>query len=421
MAPHGLSRQVWSWTFYDWASSAFATTVMAGFFPVFFKEFWSTGADVTLSTLRLGTASSAASLTVALVSPVLGAVADGSAARRVFLLWFAGLGIAATASLSLVPGGAWLVAAAVYVVAIVGFSGANVFYDSLLVVVAPPGRSDFVSALGFAVGYLGGGVLFALNVAMTMWPSVFGLASAADAVRLSFLTVAAWWTAFSLPLALYVREGEMLGAATGMAARVGEGLRELAETLRRARELRTVLLFLVAYWLYIDGVHTVVRMAVDYGLALGFPSRTLVAALLITQFVGFPAALLFGKLGERAGPRRGILIGVAVYVGVALWGYRMQSVWEFYVLAGAVGMVQGGVQSLSRSFYARLIPRDRPAQFFGFYNLMGRFAAVLGPLLIGGVSYATGNPRLSILAIIVLFVAGAALLTRVQQPSEVAD
>jgi UMF1 family MFS transporter len=418
MAFRGLSRQVWAWAWYDWASSAFATTVMAGFFPVFFKEFWSTGADVSLSTLRLGTASSAASLTVALLAPVLGAIADGSAARRVFLLWFAGLGIAATASLFLVPGGAWLAAAVVYVVAIVGFSGANVFYDSLLVTVAPPGRSDFVSALGFSVGYLGGGVLFALNVAMTLWPSVFGLASAADAVRVSFLTVAAWWTAFSLPLVLHVREGEPPAARAGIAVRVGEGLRELADTFRRARELRTILLFLAAYWLYIDGVHTIVRMAVDYGLALGFPSNTLIVALLITQFVGFPAALFFGKIGERAGPRRGILVGIAVYVGVALWGYRMQSVWEFYVLAGTVGLVQGGVQSLSRSYYARLIPRDRPAQFFGFYNLMGRFAAVLGPLIMGGVSYATGNPRLSILAIIVLFIAGAALLTRVRTPAE---
>jgi UMF1 family MFS transporter len=418
LAPGGLNRQAWSWALYDWASSAFATTVMAGFFPVFFKEFWSVGADVSLSTLRLGTASSAASLTVALLAPVLGAIADGSAARRVFLLWFAGLGIAATASLFLVPGGAWLAAAAVYVVAIVGFSGANVFYDSLLVTVAPPGRSDFVSALGFAVGYLGGGVLFALNVAMTLWPSAFGLAGAADAVRVSFLTVAAWWTAFSLPLALFVREGEVVAATAGTVARVREGLRELAATFRHARELRTVLLFLVAYWLYIDGVHTMVRMAVDYGLALGFPSKTLVAALLITQFVGFPAALVFGKLGERFGPRRGILVGIAVYVGVTLWGYRMQSVWEFYVLAGAVGLVQGGVQSLSRSYYARLIPRARAAQFFGFYNLMGRFAAVLGPMLMGGVSYATGNPRLSILAIIVLFLAGAALLTRVHTPGD---
>jgi UMF1 family MFS transporter len=235
-------------------------------------------------------------------------------------------------------------------------------------------------------------------------------------VRFSFLSVAAWWTAFSLPLALYVREGAPQSAAFGAVDRVREGLRELADTLGRARELRPVLLFLIAYWLYIDGVHTIVRMAVDYGLALGFASNSLIVALLVTQFVGFPAALVFGKYGERAGPKRGVLIGIAVYVGVTVWGYRMESAWEFYVLAGTVGLVQGGVQSLSRSLYARLIPRDRSGQFYGFYNLMGRFAAVLGPLIMGGVSYATGNPRLSILAIIVLFAAGAALLARVRIP-----
>jgi UMF1 family MFS transporter len=396
---------------YDWASSAFATTVMAGFFPMFFKQFWCAGVEVTTSTLRLGVASSAASLIVAVLAPVLGAVADGSAARRAFLLWFAGVGLAATGALYFVPQARWLLAAVVYVVAILGFSGANVFYDSLLVFVAPPGRRDFVSAFGFALGYLGGGVLFAVNVLMTLYPSAFGLSGPGEAVRVSFLTVSLWWLAFSIPIARYVSEGGAPGAAGG---RVREGLVELRATFRRVRELRTVWMFLIAYWLYIDGVHTIVRMAVDYGLALGFPSNSLIVALLITQFVGFPAALMFGRLGEKAGARTGIFAGIAVYVVVAVWGYRMQSVWEFYVMAGVVGLVQGGVQSLSRSFYASLIPSGQSAQFFGFYNTLGRFAAVLGPLIMGGVSYATGNPRLSIIAIISLFIAGGALLLKVK-------
>jgi UMF1 family MFS transporter len=401
---------------YDWASSAFATTVMAGFFPMFFKQYWCAGVDVTVSTLRLGVASSAASLMVAAMAPVLGAVADGSAARRAYLLKFAGMGVAATGALYLVPQACWLEAAIVYVVAILGFSGANVFYDSLLVFVAPPGRRDFVSAFGFALGYLGGGVLFAVNVLMTLYPAFFGLDGPGEAVRVSFVTVSVWWLVFSIPLARYVREGDGRPAGPGVAARVREGLSELAATFRRVRELRAIWLFLIAYWLYIDGVHTIVRMAVDYGLALGFPSNSLITALLITQFVGFPAALVFGRLGERAGARRAIVAGIAVYVLVAVWGYRMQSVWEFYVMAGVVGLVQGGVQSLSRSFYASLIPPGRSAQFFGFYNTLGRFAAVLGPLIMGGVSYATGNPRLSIIAIISLFIAGGALLLRVRTP-----
>jgi UMF1 family MFS transporter len=406
---------VWSWALYDWASSAFATTVMAGFFPLFFKQFWCAGVDASVSTLRLGVASSAASVVVAVSAPVLGAVADGSAARRVFLLWLAGAGVAATGCLYLVPEGRWLAAAVVYVLAILGFSGANVFYDSLLVFVAPPGHRDYVSAFGFALGYLGGGVLFAANVLMTLYPSAFGLTGPQQAVRVSFLTVSLWWAVFSIPLAVSVREGRAKVPALDAGGRVREGLGELLATFRRVRELRQVWTFLLAYWLYIDGVHTIVRMAVDYGLALGFPSNSLIVALLITQFVGFPAALVFGRLGERAGARTGILAGIAVYVGVALWGYRMASVWEFYVLAGVIGLVQGGVQSLSRSFYARLIPPGQSAQFFGFYNTLGRFAAVLGPLLMGGVSYTTGNPRLSIFAIVVLFVAGGLLLRKVEE------
>lgn len=417
MANARLGRPVWSWALYDWASSAFATTVMAAFFPVFFKEFWSAGDDVTVSTLRLGIATSAASLSVAVLAPILGAIADGSASRRAFLLWFAGMGVLGTASLFLVPEGAWFAAAAVYVFAIVGFSSANVFYDSLLVSVAPPGRSDFVSSLGFAVGYLGGGVLLALNVYMTLRPSAFGLASPADAVRWSFLTVALWWTVFSVPLALYVREGPAGAATAGAAERVREGFRELAETFRRIRELKTVLLFLLAYWLYIDGVHTIVRMAVDYGLSVGLPSGGLVTALIVTQFVGFPSSIAFGMLGQRFGARPCILVCIAIYIGVALWGYRLQHTWEFYTLAAVIGTVQGGVQALSRSLYAGMIPADRSAQFFGFYNTLGRFAAVLGPVIMGGVSYATGNPRLSIVAIIVLFAAGGGLLLKVRPDS----
>ncbi len=403
------NRGVLSWALYDWANSAFATTVMAGFFPVFFKQYWSAGASVGESSFHLGAANSIASLAVLLLAPLLGAVADQRASKKALLGLFAALGIAMTAALYTVGEGRWGLAASCYALAVVGFSGSLIFYDALLVGVSRGRKLDSISALGFSMGYLGGGVLFALNVLMTLQPQWFGLNSAAEAVQLSFLTVALWWALFSLPLFRYVPEPPAAVSAGGGTALVA-GFRQLASTFRQLRQLRVVFLFLLGYWLYIDGVHTVIRMAVDYGLSLGFEANSLIVALLITQFVGFPAALLFGLLGERLGPKKGIYIGIGVYLGVIAWGAVMQSAWEFYAIAVLIGLVQGGVQSLSRSFYARIIPADKSAQFFGFYNMVGKFAAVIGPVLMGWVSLATGSPRMSLLSIALLFVAGALLL-----------
>lgn len=406
----GERRTVIAWAMYDWANSAFATTVMAGFFPVFFKEYWSAGISSSVSTFHLGMANGLASLVIVVLAPVLGAIADQGGLRKRYLLGFATLAVAMTGGLYFVQQGAWLAAVLLYALAVVGFSGGNIFYDALLVNVAGEAQWDRVSALGYALGYLGGGLLFAVNVLMTLRPHWFGLADAAEAVRLSFIMVAVWWAVFSLPLLFRVKEPPALGR-TGSAVR--GGLRQLVATFHELRRLRVVFLFLVAYWLYIDGVDTIIRMAVDYGLSLGFAQSNLITALLITQFVGFPAAIVFGLLGQRVGPRNGILFGIAVYVGVILLAYQMDHVGEFYLLAVAVGLVQGGVQSLSRSLYARLIPAAKSAEFFGFYNMLGKFAAVLGPMLMGLVSLTTGSARLSILAVIVLFLAGAVLLWRV--------
>jgi UMF1 family MFS transporter len=407
-------KKIVSWALYDWANSAFATTVMAGFFPIFFKQYWSAGVDPTVSTFHLGAANSVESVIVAALAPVLGAIADRGGAKKRFLLFFAGLGIAATAALALVGRGGWTAAAALYVVAAGGFAGSLIFYDALLVGVCGEDRVDAVSALGYALGYLGGGLLFAVNVAMTLWPRAFGLADAGEAVRLSFVSVALWWALFSVPLLRWVPEPPGAGRAAGWDA-VGAGFRQLARTLREVRRLKVVFLFLAGYWLYIDAVDTIVRMAVDYGLSLGFDSRSLIVALLITQFVGFPAAIAFGSIGGRLGAKQGILIGLAVYVGVTLWAYGMRRPAEFYALAAVIGLVQGGVQSLSRSLYTRIIPKTKAAEFFGFYNMLGKFAAVIGPLLMGWVGLVTGSPRHSILSIAALFAAGAVLLLFVDE------
>ena len=406
-------RSVWAWALYDVGNSAFSTTVLAGFFPVFFKQYWSAGVDATMSTLRLGTVNSVAAVIVAILAPFLGAIADKGSAKKKLLLFFAIMGIAMTGGLFFVQQGMWVAAVVVFATASIGFNGSIIFYDSLLVSVADRERSDFVSSLGYALGYLGGGLLFAVNVAMTMRPEFFGLADAAEAVRVSFITVAVWWAAFTIPIMVFVREPRV-GGGLGVRA-VVEGFHQLNRTFSEIRNLRVVFLFLVGYWLYIDGVQTITRMAVDYGLSLGFDANNLVLALLVTQFVGFPAAIAFGKIGEKIGSKRGIYIAIVVYTGVCVWAYFMQSVKEFYGLAVTVGLVQGGIQALSRSLYSRIIPRNKAAEFFGFYNLLGKFAAVIGPILIGWVGVATGSSRVSILSVIVLFAAGSVLIARVNE------
>ncbi|MCW8917360.1 MAG: MFS transporter [Gammaproteobacteria bacterium] len=405
-------KKTLSWVLYDWGNSAYATTVMAGFFPVFFKEYWSVGATAAQSTFYLGVANSLASLLIVLLAPLLGAIADQCAARKRFLLFFAFLGIGMSALLPLVAQGQWPWAVLLYVMATIGFSGSITFYDSLIVFVTTPARLDQLSALGYAMGYLGGGLLFALNVWMTLQPAFFGLADAAEAVRLSFYSVALWWLLFTLPLALWVSEPDRRTDGGALRA-VRGGLRQLRDTLRHIRQLRTVYLFLLAYWCYIDGVDTIVRMAVDYGMSLGFNSNSLIVALLLTQFVGFPAAIAFGYLGKRIGAKRGIYLAIAAYVVIVVSASRMESEQAFYALAIAIGLVQGGIQSLSRSFYARLIPHDKSAEFFGFYNMLGKFAAVLGPLMVGWVGVVSGDPRLGILSLLLLFFVGALLLSRV--------
>ena len=402
-------RPVIAWALYHWANSAFATTVMAGFFPVFFKQHWNLGVPVTESTFRLGVTSGIASALIALVAPVLGAIADRGGARVRLLMGFTVMGAAATAALALVPAGQWQVAATLYLAGSLGFWAGIVFSDSLLLHVAEPREYDLVSGFGYAMGYLGGGLLFAINVGMTLRPAWFGLADAAQAVKVSFVMVGLWWLIFALPLAFSVRE-QAAGTRLAPSAAVRQGFGELARTLREIRRYRPILWFLAAYWLYIDGVNTVIKMAVDYGLSLGFEAAQLLAALLLTQFVAFPAALAFGWLGQRIGARKGIFVGLTVYAGATCFAYFLRDVRDFYLLAVVIGLVQGGVQSLSRSYFGRLVPEGKSSEFFGFYNMMGKFAAVLGPLLTGVVAKLTGDPRLSILSILLLFVGGAALL-----------
>ena len=413
---------------YDWANSAFATTVMAGFFPIFFKQYWSYGVDVNVSTAQLGFGNSIASMMVALMAPVMGAVADKGSYKKKFLIFFTYLGVLMTASLFMVQKGQWAGAIFIYAVGIIGFSGSVVFYDAFLPTVSGESDIDYISGLGYAMGYLGGGILFLFNVLMTLMPQRFGLSDAGQAVRISFLSVALWWGLFSIFTFVWVPEEKNAATAAGIGPAVRNGFSEFMGTLRKIRHRKTVFLFLFAYWCYIDGVDTVVRMAVDYGLSIGFESNDLIVALLMVQFIGFPAALGFGKLGQRWDVKKTIFLAIGVYGLVTIWAMMMTHKHEFYILAGVIGLVQGGIQALSRSFYSRLIPKDRAAEFYGFYNMLGKFAVIIGPALMGAVGLIVKRvmmppaptpdqiqtvgelaSRMSIASILLLFIAGAAI------------
>ena len=412
MAESHSRKQIFAWALYDWANSAFVTTVMAGFFPIFFKQYWHAGSDVTVSTMHLGMSSSIAGLIVAILAPLLGAVADNTSSKKGFLSIFALLGVISTALLFTVSKGDWMTAACFYALGTIGYLGGNTFYDAMITDVANNENMHRVSAFGYGLGYVGGGLLFLVNVLMFKYPHFFGLADGIVGVKLSFPLVALWWAVFAIPLFIRVKDHNPNAVAIGAAT--SKGLGQLWQTLKEIKKHKTIALFLVSYWVYIDGVHTIIVMALDYGMSIGLQAKDLIAALLLTQLVGFPSALAFGRIAERLNAKAGILIALATYCAVSIYGYFMDTALEFYVLALVIGLVQGGVQCLSRSLFAKLIPKENVTQFFGFYNMVGKFATIIGPAIMGQVSYWTGNPRLSIAFLSLMFIGGGAILCAVK-------
>ncbi len=413
------NKQIYSWAMYDWANSAYATTVMAGFFPLFFKSYFSAESDVITSTANLGIANSLSSMIIVLMAPFLGAIADAGGYKKRFLFLFTYLGVLMSGLLALVQQGDWQLAAFVYILGNIGFMGSNIFNDSLLPGVAKESSLDFVSGLGFSLGYLGGGLLFALNVLMVQYPQFFGLSGMSEAVKASFVTVALWWAVFSLPMLLFVKESHPKKNGT-IKATVLAGYRQLLNTFKKIRLLKGLLLFLAAYWLYIDGVDTIIRMAVDYAMAIGFDPNALILALLLVQFIGFPATLLFAKLAQKYNTKNALYLAIVTYIFITLWASMMHEVYEFYLLAAMIGMVQGGIQALSRSYYASMIPPEQAAEFFSFFNFLGRFATIFGPLLIGFVAVLTQSSRLGIASVVIFFIAGGVLLYMVDE-KKIAD
>ncbi len=408
-------KQVNAWCLYDWANSAFATTIMAAVLPIFYATVAASGLDKTTATAYWGYTTAIALAVAAILSPLIGAAADALGARKKFLIGSALFGAAVTGLLVTVGEGQWLRASIIFGFAQLGFVISFVCYDSLLSFVARPGELDRVSTRGYALGYLGGGILLTINMVMILFPSLLGIPSAAIGVRLSFVSVTIWWALFTFPLARRVAEPPPAGTRT--VADAGELVRrtfgDLKATFREIRRHKEAFRFLLAFWIYNDGIGTIIKMATIYGTEIGIGRDALIGALLVVQFVGFPFSLIFGKIAGRIGARPAILFGLAVYSGIAVFGFFLSEAWHFWVLAVVVGMVQGGTQALSRSLFASLTPRDRSAQWFGFYSVSHRFAGIAGPLLFALIAQLAGSSRYAIVSLVVFFVVGAWMLTRV--------
>jgi len=402
-----------SWCLYDWANSAFATTIMAAVLPVFYSSVAAADLSKTTASSYWGYTNTIAMLIVAFTAPVLGALADHSGMKKKFLAAFAALGILSTAGLIGVSRGDWLLASSLYILGMVGFSGGNNFYDSLLPHVAGDQEIDRISSWGYATGYLGGGILLVFNLAMILKPQFFGLPNAEWGTRYSFLTVSIWWALFTIPLLKNVSEPPVVPITGESANPLRASLQRLSLTFHNIRRHREAFKFLMAFWVYNDGIGTIISMAVIFGAEIHIAQEHLIGSILAVQVVGAPFSVLFGKIAGRIGAKNAILAGLVIYTGIAIGGYFIQTALHFWILAIFVGFVQGGTQALSRSLFGTLIPKSRSAEFYSFYDVSSKFAGIIGPAVFGIVGQMAGSSRLSIVSLIVFFVVGGLILLTV--------
>ena len=389
-------KKYFSWILYDWANSAYATIVLAGFFPIIFADYYATSFSESQRTLVLGISNSAASLLLILFAPFLGIIADKKNNRKTFLIFFAFLGISSTLFLVLIEKDSWALASIFFSISILGFMFSNIFYDSMLLSFKKKNAYDSISSYGYALGYLGGGISFVLSILFLLYfkESNFDLILNKKIV---FIFASFWWLFFMIPLIIFWKEGnENKSSNKG----------GIAKTFKDIKSNKKLLLFLFSYWIYIDGVDTIIRMAVNYGLTIGFTPDHLLLALVITQFVSFPGTLLMNKIASLKTTEFSIIVCLFVYILITFIAYNLKTIYDFYLIAVLIGIVQGGIQALSRSYYSTLIPRNRSSEFFGVYNMLGKFAALLGPLLVGLVTYMTDSSRLGIFSVSLFFIIG---------------
>lgn len=400
---------------YDWANSAFQSTIITAVFPLFFSDVAAAGLPPAVATARFAWTTTISVAVVAVLGPILGAIADYRASKKRMLAISVAVGVIATALMVLIDRGNWRLAAALFLISNVAISASYVFYDSLLPHIASHDEMDRVSTSGYAVGYLGGGLLLALNLAWILTPATFGLPGVVSAIKLSFFSVAVWWAFFTIPLLRHVPEPQAVLEADEHAgdSTVRVALTRVGETFHELRGYRNALLTLVAFLLYNDGIQTIIKMAAIYGAEIGIDRNAQITAFVVVQFVGIPFSLLFGLFAQRVGAKVAIYVSLAVYVVISGLGYVMTSAWQFFALAFLVGAVQGGCQALSRSLFARMIPPHKSSEYFGFFSIFEKFAGIFGPAVFAAAVTLTGSSRPAVLSIIVFFIAGGLVLTRV--------
>jgi len=423
MDEKSYKKQVNAWVMYDWANSAFATTVMAGFMPVYFRALaTSAGLSEVNATSAWAFVATIALILIAVLAPGMGYMADRMAGKKRFLTIFAVLGSIASIFLFLPHGDMFRLAGLIYIIGNIGFAGANIFYNALLPHVSTEEDMDQVSTKGYALGYLGGGILLVINVLMFMFPEWFGIPSQEWGVRLSFVTVGLWWLGFTIPLWRHVREPKTAYLEkVGFGAALRAGFKEMANTFRNIQKFPEAFKLLLAFWLYNDGIGTIIKMATAYGDEIGIGQSEMIGALALVQFVGIPFSFAFGSMAKRIGAKTSVLIGLGLYTFIAIGGYFMATAVHFWILAFLVGLVQGGTQALSRSMFGMMVPRERSGEFFGFYSVSDKFAGIFGLLVFGAISSIMGASRFGILSVVIFFVSGGLLLTRVDTKKGIAD
>ncbi len=413
-----FTKEEKSWVFYDWANSAYSIIITTAVFPLFYKaSATDAGVSAADSTAYLGYTIAIATFILAILGPILGTIADYQGFKKKFFTFFFSLGIIFTASLAFIPSNQWLLLLICYTITAVGFAGANVFYDAFLVDVTTEERMNQVSARGFGIGYIGSTIPFIISIAIIMLAQqkIIPL-STTMASQLAFLLTALWWGLFTIPLFRNVRQRYYIKREPKP---VMNSFKRLHHTFKNIRQYRALFLFLIAYFFYIDGVGTIITMSTAYGTDLGISATNLLIILFVTQVVAAPFAMIYGKLATKFSAKKMLYVGISIYIIVCIYAYFLETTLDFWILAMLVATSQGGIQALSRSYFATLVPKEKANEFFGFYNIFGKFASISGPLLVGVTAQVTGSSSSGVFSLIILFIIGILLLSRVPEPKKV--